>query len=298
MRRRSRATSTCCCWPTLEDGPRHGYAVKEALREGSGGRFDLPTGTIYPALHRLEEAGLIAGSWSTVDGRRRRTYQLTAAGRAAAARRPQQLARVRRRHHRPAGAQAMASHQLIDAYLAALARRLPADTVDELADGLTETWQHHLDAGPRQLSEPRTPPSPSSAGADQITDAFVVQAPGPAHRPAAAGHRPAHRCLLGRHPHRRQGVDLADPRAAAARLRRHAAGRRRRADRRGDQPAQLPPHPPRHAGALALVVLDVAMIAAVACLAPTLVWPMAIAIPASLARIGLVLQLMPRRRTA
>lgn len=65
---------------TLEDGPRHGYAVKEALREGSGGRFDLPTGTIYPALHRLEEAGLITGSWSVVDGRRRRTYRLTAGG--------------------------------------------------------------------------------------------------------------------------------------------------------------------------------------------------------------------------
>jgi DNA-binding PadR family transcriptional regulator len=64
----------------LQDGPRHGYAVKEALREGSGGRFDLPTGTIYPALHRLEGAGLIAGSWSIVDGRRRRTYRLTAAG--------------------------------------------------------------------------------------------------------------------------------------------------------------------------------------------------------------------------
>jgi PadR family transcriptional regulator PadR len=64
----------------LEDGPQHGYAVKEALREGSGGRFDLPTGTIYPALHRLEAAGLIAGSWSVVEGRRRRTYRLTAAG--------------------------------------------------------------------------------------------------------------------------------------------------------------------------------------------------------------------------
>lgn len=65
----------------LEDGPRHGYAVKEALREASGGRFDLPTGTIYPALHRLEAAGLIAGSWSTVDGRRRRSYLLTGPGR-------------------------------------------------------------------------------------------------------------------------------------------------------------------------------------------------------------------------
>ena len=54
----------------LEDGPRHGYAVIEALRETTGGQLDLPTGTIYPALRRLEEAGLIAGSWSVVAGRR------------------------------------------------------------------------------------------------------------------------------------------------------------------------------------------------------------------------------------
>jgi PadR family transcriptional regulator PadR len=64
----------------LEDGPRHGYAVIEALRQATGGRLDLPTGTIYPALRRLEEAGLIAGSWSVVAGRRRRDYQLTPAG--------------------------------------------------------------------------------------------------------------------------------------------------------------------------------------------------------------------------
>jgi|SRR5688572_11587343 PadR family transcriptional regulator, regulatory protein PadR len=66
---------------TLAGGSLHGYAIKEALREGSGGRFDLPTGTVYPALHRLESAGLIAGAWSTVEGRRRRSYRLTAAGR-------------------------------------------------------------------------------------------------------------------------------------------------------------------------------------------------------------------------
>jgi DNA-binding PadR family transcriptional regulator len=64
----------------LEDGPRHGYAVMEALRESTGGRLDLPTGTIYPALHRLEAAGLISGSWSVVGGRRRRCYVLTDAG--------------------------------------------------------------------------------------------------------------------------------------------------------------------------------------------------------------------------
>ena len=64
----------------LEGGPRHGYAVMEALRETTGGRLDLPTGTIYPALRRLEAAGLITGSWSVVAGRRRRSYRLTAAG--------------------------------------------------------------------------------------------------------------------------------------------------------------------------------------------------------------------------
>ena len=52
----------------LEDGPRHGYAVIDALRETTGGQLDLPTGTIYPALRRLEEAGLITGSWSVVAG--------------------------------------------------------------------------------------------------------------------------------------------------------------------------------------------------------------------------------------
>ncbi|WP_427893465.1 PadR family transcriptional regulator [Kribbella sp. GL6] len=65
---------------TLTDGPRHGYAIKEALRDGSEGRFDLPTGTVYPALHRLERAGLISGSWSVAGGRRRRAYDLTEAG--------------------------------------------------------------------------------------------------------------------------------------------------------------------------------------------------------------------------
>jgi DNA-binding PadR family transcriptional regulator len=67
----------------LEPGPQHGYAVIESLRSGSDGALDLPTGTVYPALHRLERAGLIASDWQTVGGRRRRAYHLTPAGRAA-----------------------------------------------------------------------------------------------------------------------------------------------------------------------------------------------------------------------
>jgi len=64
----------------LEAGPRHGYAVIQTLRDGSSGQFDLPTGTVYPALHRLEAAGLVSSGWSVVSGRRRREYQLTDSG--------------------------------------------------------------------------------------------------------------------------------------------------------------------------------------------------------------------------
>jgi PadR family transcriptional regulator PadR len=68
---------------TLDTGPAHGYAVGQALRERSDGAFDLPEGTIYPALHRLERDGLIESDWSTQDGRRRRVYRLTRSGRNA-----------------------------------------------------------------------------------------------------------------------------------------------------------------------------------------------------------------------
>jgi transcriptional regulator len=65
----------------LEAGPAHGYAVIEAIRLRSDGTFDLPEGTIYPALHRLEGLGLLASKWETADsGRRRRVYSLTRLG--------------------------------------------------------------------------------------------------------------------------------------------------------------------------------------------------------------------------
>ena len=60
--------------------PMQGYAIIEYVRQASSGQFDYAEGTIYPALRRLEQAGLITGSWSVVGGRRRREYKLTAAG--------------------------------------------------------------------------------------------------------------------------------------------------------------------------------------------------------------------------
>ncbi|MEU7858021.1 MULTISPECIES: helix-turn-helix transcriptional regulator [Nonomuraea] len=65
----------------LEREPLHGYAIIEALQERSGGALNVPTGTVYPALRRLERIGYLASEWATVGGRRRRTYRLTDSGR-------------------------------------------------------------------------------------------------------------------------------------------------------------------------------------------------------------------------
>jgi PadR family transcriptional regulator, regulatory protein PadR len=64
-------------------GPAHGYALIAALRDRSGGAFDLPEGTVYPALHRLERDGAVTSSWAAGSARRRRVYALTPTGEAA-----------------------------------------------------------------------------------------------------------------------------------------------------------------------------------------------------------------------
>ena len=68
----------------LRQRPLHGYGMVEELRMRSGGEFDLPEGTIYPALHRLERAGLLSSRWEVVEGRRRRVYALSRKGREVA----------------------------------------------------------------------------------------------------------------------------------------------------------------------------------------------------------------------
>jgi DNA-binding PadR family transcriptional regulator len=70
---------------TLDRGDLHGYAIIEALQTRSGGALDLPTGTVYPALRRLEGIGHLTSEWSMESGRRRRVYRLTTAGRQALA---------------------------------------------------------------------------------------------------------------------------------------------------------------------------------------------------------------------
>lgn len=71
----------------LSNGAAHGYAVIESLRRRSGGHFDLPEGTIYPALHRLEAQGLLKSRWDESAPRRRKVYSLNAQGRQSLSRR-------------------------------------------------------------------------------------------------------------------------------------------------------------------------------------------------------------------
>jgi PadR family transcriptional regulator len=65
----------------VSGGPLHGYAIIDELKRRSDGALALPEGTVYPALHRLEAAGLLSSAWSQGDGRRRRVYDLTRRGR-------------------------------------------------------------------------------------------------------------------------------------------------------------------------------------------------------------------------
>ena len=66
----------------LSRRPRlHGYAIMSAIQDTSGDVLHAEEGSLYPALHRMEEAGWIRAEWVTKDtGRRARIYELTAAG--------------------------------------------------------------------------------------------------------------------------------------------------------------------------------------------------------------------------
>jgi DNA-binding PadR family transcriptional regulator len=65
----------------LEQQPMYGYKIVKELEERSQGYFKFKEGTLYPALHRLEKAGLITGKWQALaNGRQRRYYHITDKG--------------------------------------------------------------------------------------------------------------------------------------------------------------------------------------------------------------------------
>jgi PadR family transcriptional regulator len=67
----------------LEQQPMYGYQIVRELETRSEGYFIFKEGTLYPALHRLEKAGLVSGTWQMLpNGRSRRYYYITARGKA------------------------------------------------------------------------------------------------------------------------------------------------------------------------------------------------------------------------
>jgi PadR family transcriptional regulator, regulatory protein PadR len=67
---------------TLRWGPQHGYGISQLIRTNSGERLQVDTGSLYPALHRLERQGWLAFEWQISENNQRtKVYRLTAAGR-------------------------------------------------------------------------------------------------------------------------------------------------------------------------------------------------------------------------
>lgn len=67
---------------TIELQPRHGLAVSERIAQITRGTFVVKPGSLFPALHRLEQEGYIAGAWGeSAQGRRAKVYNITPAGR-------------------------------------------------------------------------------------------------------------------------------------------------------------------------------------------------------------------------
>ena len=92
----------------LQDEPMYGYQIVKEVNQRSNGYFAFKEGTLYPALHRLERAGLIKGRWEdTPNSVRRRYYLITAKGRQALADRMREWQRFSRAMNAimPAGTQ-------------------------------------------------------------------------------------------------------------------------------------------------------------------------------------------------
>lgn len=96
----------------LSSEPAHGHAVIEELRRRSDGAFDLPESTVYPALHRLEQAKEVESDWAEVGGRRRRVYTPDRQGALGVAQAQTRVVAAAQRHRcrdRRGGVSAMAS---------------------------------------------------------------------------------------------------------------------------------------------------------------------------------------------
>lgn len=185
----------------------------------------------------------------------------------------------------------MADRDLIRNYLDKLAQRLPAGTVEELADGLEETFQHHLRSGLPPADAARSAIAEFGQPA-QVTTAFAVQSPGRRTAITLLATAPVFAVLWAatlittkawhwQIPPSAAAAYGAILLATAATLLLVAKSNNPRAGRFA-VPASI-----------ALILLDLGMLAAIATAAPAATWPMALAIPASLARTALAARNLP-----
>jgi hypothetical protein len=186
----------------------------------------------------------------------------------------------------------VAGHQLIDRHLAELARLLPARAVDELADGLHETWQHHLAAG-RSPAAAATAAIAEFGTTAEITAAFTAQAPGRRAAQLLLASGPLVGLCWGASLVTGQVWTWPIPAAAiagfaAALLATVAVLLVAATSRHSYRRTRL-----GGVGGLGLFALDLTMIAAAVLAAPGLGWPAILAIPASLIRIGWILRSVP-----
>jgi transcriptional regulator len=79
----------------LSAGELHGLGVSRRIEQITGGTFAVQPGSLFPALHRLEQSGFVRGEWTqSAEGRRVKVYRLTAAGRARLASEKREWARI------------------------------------------------------------------------------------------------------------------------------------------------------------------------------------------------------------
>jgi hypothetical protein len=190
----------------------------------------------------------------------------------------------------------MAGHRLIDASITALARRLPAGAVDELADGLTETYQRHLSNG--------LDPDAAAGAAiaefgdpDLVIAAFVRQSPGRRLARALLGSGPAvggcwGAALITGHAWTWPVPLPARLAFGLALLAVVTALALAATTRRSLRLTRL-----TTVSGLGLVALDAAALACVALVPPAFSWPLAAAVLASLARVTLTIRTLPRLPT-